>query len=53
VSHSESREAPSIEAEAEAGAGESAIIVFVTVPDPDLGARIGRTLVEERLAACV
>jgi periplasmic divalent cation tolerance protein len=32
---------------------ESALIVFVTVPDADAGARLGRTLVEERLAACV
>jgi periplasmic divalent cation tolerance protein len=30
-----------------------ALLVLVTVPDPDTGARIGRTLVEERLAACV
>jgi periplasmic divalent cation tolerance protein len=29
------------------------LIVFVTVPDAEVGARIGRTLVEERLAACV
>src|SRR5205814_1937455 len=30
-----------------------ALIVLVTVPDADTGARLGRTLVEERLAACV
>ncbi len=28
-------------------------VVLVTVPDPETGATIGRTLVEERLAACV
>jgi periplasmic divalent cation tolerance protein len=41
------------DADARADAGPDALIVFVTVPDPDVGARIGRTLVEERLAACV
>jgi periplasmic divalent cation tolerance protein len=30
-----------------------ALVVFMTVPDADTGARIGRTLVEEQLAACV
>jgi periplasmic divalent cation tolerance protein len=30
-----------------------AIVVLVTVPDVEVGARIGRTVVEERLAACV
>jgi periplasmic divalent cation tolerance protein len=29
------------------------LLVLVTVPDADTGARIGRALVEERLAACV
>lgn len=29
------------------------IVVFCTVPNADEGARIGRVLVEERLAACV
>jgi periplasmic divalent cation tolerance protein len=28
-------------------------MVFVTVPDPETGARVGRALVEEGLAACV
>jgi periplasmic divalent cation tolerance protein len=30
-----------------------ALVVFMTVPDADAGARIGRALVEESLAACV
>jgi periplasmic divalent cation tolerance protein len=30
-----------------------ALVVFMTVPDADTGARIGRALVEEQLAACV
>lgn len=30
-----------------------ALIVLSTVPDADTGARMGRVLVEERLAACV
>ena len=30
-----------------------ALIVFMTVPDAATGAAIGRTLVDERLAACV
>ena len=30
-----------------------ALIVLMTVPDADTGARIGRTLVDEQLAACV
>jgi len=34
-------------------AAGDALIVFVTVPDAETGARIGRALVEERLAACV
>ncbi|MEE9609230.1 MAG: divalent-cation tolerance protein CutA [Myxococcota bacterium] len=35
-------------------ASESPVrVVFITVPDPDTGARLARTLVEERLAACV
>jgi periplasmic divalent cation tolerance protein len=34
-------------------AAPDALLVFVTVPDADTGARIGRTLVEEGLAACV
>ena len=29
------------------------MVVFTTVPDEETGARIARTLVEERLAACV
>jgi periplasmic divalent cation tolerance protein len=29
------------------------VVVFVTVPDAAVGATLGRTLVEERLAACV
>jgi periplasmic divalent cation tolerance protein len=29
------------------------VVVFVTMPDADLAARLGRTVVEERLAACV
>ncbi|MGH8370773.1 MAG: divalent-cation tolerance protein CutA [Gammaproteobacteria bacterium] len=29
------------------------IVIFCTVPDPGSGGRIGQTLVEERLAACV
>jgi periplasmic divalent cation tolerance protein len=29
------------------------LIVFVTVPDGEVAARVGRTLVEEKLAACV
>jgi periplasmic divalent cation tolerance protein len=32
---------------------DEVLIVFMTVPDADTGARIGRTLVEERLAACI
>ena len=32
---------------------DDAIVVFVTAGSADEGARIGRTLVEERLAACV
>jgi periplasmic divalent cation tolerance protein len=31
---------------------DAALIIFVTVPDVDAGARLGRALVEERLAAC-
>ena len=34
-------------------AADDVLLVFVTVPDADTGARIGRTLVEERLAACI
>jgi periplasmic divalent cation tolerance protein len=34
-------------------AASDALIVFMTVPDADTGARIGRTLVDEQLAACV
>lgn len=30
-----------------------AIVVLITVPSPDVGAKIARALVEERLAACV
>src|SRR6185369_16297782 len=30
-----------------------ALVLFMTVPDADTGARIGRALVEEGLAACV
>lgn len=33
--------------------GQGVIVVMVTIPDQELGARLGRTLVEERLAACV
>ena len=34
--------------------GESGVtIIMVTTPDAEVGERIGRTLVEERLAACV
>jgi periplasmic divalent cation tolerance protein len=29
------------------------VVVFVTMPDADTAARLGRTVVEERLAACV
>jgi periplasmic divalent cation tolerance protein len=29
------------------------VMVFVTMPDADVAARVGRTVVEERLAACV
>jgi periplasmic divalent cation tolerance protein len=29
------------------------LVVFMTVPDADAGARIGRALVDEALAACV
>jgi periplasmic divalent cation tolerance protein len=29
------------------------LLVLVTVPDADTGARMGKTLVEERLAACI
>jgi periplasmic divalent cation tolerance protein len=29
------------------------VVVFVTMPDGDTAARVGRVLVEERLAACV
>jgi periplasmic divalent cation tolerance protein len=29
------------------------LVVLVTVPDADTAARVGRTVVEERLAACV
>jgi periplasmic divalent cation tolerance protein len=29
------------------------LVVLVTVPDAEIGARLGRTLVEEQLAACV
>jgi periplasmic divalent cation tolerance protein len=32
---------------------QEALVILVTVPDPDTGARIGRALVEEGLAACV
>lgn len=32
---------------------ENHIVIFCTVPDPESGKRIGQTLVEERLAACV
>jgi periplasmic divalent cation tolerance protein len=38
--------------ETEPAAGD-VLLVLVTVPDVDTGARIGRILVEERLAACV
>ncbi|WP_440224089.1 divalent-cation tolerance protein CutA [Dokdonella sp. MW10] len=31
----------------------SVLLVYSTVPDADTGARIARTLVDERLAACV
>lgn len=34
-------------------APDAALIVFVTVPDVEAGARLGRALVEEKLAACV
>ncbi len=37
----------------EAGAPEELIIVLMTVPDAETGARIGRAVVEEALAACV
>jgi periplasmic divalent cation tolerance protein len=30
-----------------------AIVVFITVPSPEVGGKLARTLVEERLAACV
>ncbi len=29
------------------------IVVLVTVPDPDTAARIGRAVIEDKLAACV
>jgi periplasmic divalent cation tolerance protein len=29
------------------------LVVLVTMPDAETGARVGRTLVEEKLAACV
>jgi periplasmic divalent cation tolerance protein len=29
------------------------VVVLVTVPDAETGARVGRTVVEEQLAACV
>jgi periplasmic divalent cation tolerance protein len=32
---------------------EDILLLFVTVPDADIGSRMGRALVEERLAACV
>lgn len=32
---------------------EDVVVVLCTVPDADTGARIGRALVDERLAACV
>lgn len=34
-------------------AGDDAIVVLVTGPDPERLRELGRTLVEERLAACV
>ena len=37
----------------ESAAPSDALMVFVTVPDPETGARMGRVLVEEGLAACV
>lgn len=33
--------------------GEELIVAFVTVSDTEAGVRLGRQLVEERLAACV
>jgi periplasmic divalent cation tolerance protein len=32
---------------------DDVVLVLVTVPDAETGARIGRTLIEEKLAACV
>ena len=37
----------------EAEANAEVRVAFITAPDADTGARIGRALVEERLAACV
>jgi periplasmic divalent cation tolerance protein len=34
-------------------APEDFVVVLVTAPDADTAARVGRTVVEERLAACV
>jgi periplasmic divalent cation tolerance protein len=31
---------------------DEALVVLVTAPDPETAAQLGRTLVEERLAAC-
>ena len=36
-----------------AATAEEALVVLVTAPDADTAARIGRTIVEEKLAACV
>lgn len=33
--------------------GQGAVVVFVTCPSQEVGEQVGRTLVEERLAACV
>ncbi|GAB4533710.1 MAG: divalent-cation tolerance protein CutA [Parvularculaceae bacterium] len=32
---------------------ETVLLLYVTAPDPETAERIGRTLVEDRLAACV
>jgi len=40
-------------ARARVGRGSEIRVVLTTVPDAEVGARLARTLVEERLAACV
>ena len=38
---------------ADSPAASDFVLVLVTVPDADTGARVGRAVVEEKLAACV